>query len=119
MCSHPGYVTYEGHVECAAELAAAQAANGDCTRMSKRSHVSVARSLQKRGAQQQYFLIAVDHILNQRTRAVTGDSIGTFGGYKSAKLDLWDQVCPTTRTSKFADRVSQSNPSQMWTVTAA
>ncbi|GAA5918663.1 hypothetical protein JCM5296_005461 [Sporobolomyces johnsonii] len=113
ICRHPGwwlaahqsYVTKAGHVECADDLKAYLAANPTSSRMTKRSkpsHHEMAKKLAKK-AQQTYWIIAVDHILDMSTRAIGSDSLSTYGGYTSTTLSLWNQ----------------NDNSQLWTITPA
>ncbi|KAK4048120.1 hypothetical protein OIV83_004990 [Microbotryomycetes sp. JL201] len=102
--NHPGYVD-AGHPECASDLKAYRSANKRLVKRSKSAHHDMAEALKlrKRGDGQKFYIIAQDHLWDMATRAVGSDAIGTYGGYTSTILSLWDK----------------SDPSQMWTITSA
>ncbi|BGP27231.1 secreted protein [Rhodotorula toruloides] len=89
LADHPDYITKAGHVECASDLAAYRAAQSS-SRMVKRHRDLAASLLSKRGGQA-YYIIAVDHLKDMATRAVAADQVGTYGGYTSTRLALWNQ----------------------------
>lgn len=47
--------------------------------------------LAKRASSQTYCIIALDHLTDMTTRAVTGKTIPSFGGYLSVELADWNE----------------------------
>ncbi|KAI5474675.1 hypothetical protein MNV49_002669 [Pseudohyphozyma bogoriensis] len=103
LASHPTYVL--AHAECTNTLNAYIATHP--SRLLKRLHAELARTLRRRVEEraqaQTFFIIAVDHILDQETRAIGSASLKTPGGYTSTVLNPWDK----------------SDASQMWKITSA
>lgn len=102
LARHYRYVTEAGHIECKDELEAYRASQ-QSRRMARRSRLAHAAALKKRASSSTYCIIAVDHLTDMTTRALTPDHIATFGGYSSLKLAEWDE----------------NDSSQHWRITSA
>ncbi|GAA5902670.1 hypothetical protein JCM6882_004038 [Rhodosporidiobolus microsporus] len=98
LARHPEYVWEQGKVECESRLMDYYNSLG---RMHKRSRLAEKRApsiafgenpnkLDKR-AETTYCLIAVDHLTDMVTRAITPAHIQTVGGYDSLKLANYDK----------------------------
>ncbi|BGP42903.1 hypothetical protein JCM10449v2_006918 [Rhodotorula kratochvilovae] len=93
LARHPAYVWEAGHVECEDELKAYQASQRRMVRRSRVPHAAALNARQKR-AEQTYCIIAVDHLTDMTTRALTPNHIETAGGYTSLELANWDETDP-------------------------
>ncbi|GAA5921214.1 hypothetical protein JCM3775_004146 [Rhodotorula graminis] len=107
LARHYRYVTEAGHVECKDELEAYWASQK--RRMARRSRVAHGAAVDTAVARREkrddstYCIIAVDHLTDMATRALTPDHISTFGGYSSLKLAEWNE----------------NDSSQHWRITSA
>ncbi|BGP19465.1 hypothetical protein JCM10213v2_007560 [Rhodosporidiobolus nylandii] len=91
LARHPDYVWEAGHVECQNELMDYYNSLGRMhkrSRHSKREHLGFGENPNKlsKRADATYCIVAVDHITDMDTRALTAESIDTAGGYSSLKL---------------------------------
>ncbi|GAA5907101.1 hypothetical protein JCM8208_004513 [Rhodotorula glutinis] len=94
LARHYRYVTEAGHVECKDELEAYWASQK--RRMARRSRVAHGHAVdavarRDKRDESTYCIIAVDHLTDMTTRALTPDHISTFGGYSSLKLADWNE----------------------------
>ncbi|GAA5876774.1 hypothetical protein JCM3774_003470 [Rhodotorula dairenensis] len=92
LSEHPDYVWKAGKVECQQRLLDYYAAHGQrkrsyMTKQSKR-HAELAK---RASSEQTYCIIALDHLTDMTTRAVTGKTIPSFGGYLSVELADWNK----------------------------
>ncbi|GAA5820398.1 hypothetical protein JCM3770_002428 [Rhodotorula araucariae] len=93
LARHPEYVTEAGHIECKDELAAFRTSQRRMIRRSRLPHGAALAARQKR-AERTYCIIAVDHLTDMTTRALTPNHVETVGGYSSLKLADWDKTDP-------------------------
>ncbi|GAA5836847.1 hypothetical protein JCM9279_007677 [Rhodotorula babjevae] len=93
LARHYRYVTEAGHIECKDELEAYWASQK--RRMSRRSRLAHGKAVDAARREKRddstYCIIAVDHLTDMTTRALTPDQISTFGGYSSLKLADWNE----------------------------
>ncbi|BGP27125.1 hypothetical protein JCM10295v2_006089 [Rhodotorula toruloides] len=87
LARHPDYVWKEGKIECRGTLLAYQASNH-----SKRRSLPDSFSSFTKPASNTYCIVAVDHLTDMTTKALTPDRIDTFGGYVSLKLADYDKT---------------------------
>ncbi|GAA6009686.1 hypothetical protein JCM10207_004154 [Rhodosporidiobolus poonsookiae] len=125
LCKHPGwwlarhstYITDANHPECQDDLDAYYASASSSSRLARRnvrhrrrahrrslgfSAAEKPSTLQKRD-ETTYCIVAVDHLDDMTTRAITPNFISTAGGYKSLKLGDYDAT----------------SEEQQWIITAA
>jgi hypothetical protein len=88
LARHPEYVWKAGKLECRERLLEYQA-----THQSKRRALpeSALSRLEKR-ASSTYCIVAVDHLTDMATKALTPTRVDTFGGYVSLRLADYDKV---------------------------
>lgn len=114
LSEHPEYVWEAGKIECRQRLLDYYAEHDqqkkrssmpkqaqNLTRRTRRrssdgpaTHDSMKRHselLAKRESSQTYCIIALDHLTDMTTRAVTGKTIPSFGGYLSVEMADWNK----------------------------
>ncbi|KAJ8292227.1 hypothetical protein OF846_004547 [Rhodotorula toruloides] len=87
LARHPDYVWKAGKIECRERLLEYQASH----QPKRRSLPESVSSLTKR-ASNTYCIVAVDHLTDMATKALTPNRIDTFGGYVSLKLANYDKT---------------------------
>ena len=107
LARHPGYIS-DGetpHPECKDDLIDYwRQVWAKRRRLARRSrHQSLRRRMLETRGQTVYTIITADHLYDMTTKALTGSSMSTYGGYTSTALADWDE----------------EDPSQQWTVSKA
>ncbi|GAA5984530.1 hypothetical protein JCM10908_003386 [Rhodotorula pacifica] len=102
LSEHPDYVWKAGKIECRQRLLDFYAEHGKKKRSyttkevrslaRRRSVAPTTTTMKKRAtAPDTYCIAALDHMKDMRTRALTGKTITSFGGYLSVELADWNK----------------------------